>query len=133
MTAAHDRRCAELARYKLGRITADDADGFHRTMCPASMSKLRCPLRTDSMTLAHDRPEVLSPPEHPPTCCTQQTITVGPAVNAEDGPEARLPLAGAPRRATTGAPRPNARTRQSRTRRRPTSPGAGAGSWASRP
>ncbi len=83
MTAAHDRRCAELARYKLGRISADDADGYHRAMCPASMGKLRCPLRPDSMTLAHDRPEILAAPIHPPTCCIQQTITVGPAVNAK--------------------------------------------------
>jgi hypothetical protein len=83
VTAAHDRRCAELARYKLGRISADDADGYHRTMCPASMGKLRCPLRPDSMTLAHDRPEIPSPPKHPPTCCIQQTITVGPAINAK--------------------------------------------------
>jgi hypothetical protein len=35
------------------------------------------------MELPHDHPEVLTPPEHPPTCCTQQTITVPPAVNAK--------------------------------------------------
>jgi hypothetical protein len=35
------------------------------------------------MTLGHDRPEILSAPKHPPTCCVQQTITVGPAVNAK--------------------------------------------------
>jgi hypothetical protein len=29
-TAAHDRKCAELAAYKLGRISSDDADGYHR-------------------------------------------------------------------------------------------------------
>ena len=33
--AAHDKRSAELARYKLGPITADDADDFHRVACPA--------------------------------------------------------------------------------------------------
>ena len=32
--AAHDARTAELARYKLGRITRDDEDGYHRVACP---------------------------------------------------------------------------------------------------
>jgi hypothetical protein len=35
------------------------------------------------MTLAHDRPQVFSPPEHPPTGCSQQTITVPANVNAK--------------------------------------------------
>ena len=43
--AAHDQQTAELARHKLGRLTADDADGYHRVACPAAMGKLRCPLR----------------------------------------------------------------------------------------
>ena len=75
-TAAHDKQTAELARHKLGPITADDADGYHRVICPAVMGKIRCPLRPDSMTLDRSRPEILTPPEHPPACCTQQTITV---------------------------------------------------------
>jgi hypothetical protein len=75
-TAAHDTQTAELARYKLGRLTADDPDGYHRVACPAVMGKIRCPLRPASMTLDRSRPEILSPPEHPQTCCTQQTITV---------------------------------------------------------
>src|SRR5690349_10555825 len=33
--ADHDRQTAELARYKLGRITRDDHDGYHRVACPA--------------------------------------------------------------------------------------------------
>ncbi len=81
--AAHDTTTAEAARYKLGRISADDADGYHRVQCPAAAGKLRCPLRPESMTLALDRPEVLKAPEHPPCCCTQQTITVPPSVNAK--------------------------------------------------
>src|SRR4029077_14706375 len=32
-----ERRTAELARYKLGRLTADDTDGYHRVQCPAAM------------------------------------------------------------------------------------------------
>jgi hypothetical protein len=76
-------RTAELARYKPGRITSDDADGYHRVQCPAAMGKIRCPLRPASMTLDRDRPEILTPPEHPQACCTQQTITVPPEVNAK--------------------------------------------------
>jgi hypothetical protein len=75
-TAAHDARTAELARYKLGRLTRDDADGYHRVACPAAAGKIRCPLRPPSMTLDRDRPETLQPPQHPQACCTQQTITV---------------------------------------------------------
>ena len=74
---------AELARHKLGKITADDADGYHRVMCPAVMGKIRCPLRPASMTLDRDRPEILTPPEHPPACCAQQTITVPPEIAAK--------------------------------------------------
>ncbi len=78
--AAHDQQTAETARHKLGKITSDDADGYHRVMCPAAMGKIRCPLRPASMTLDRNRPEILTPPEHPPACCTQQTITVTPDV-----------------------------------------------------
>ena len=81
-TAAHDHKTAELARYKLGVHAADDADGYRRHACPAAASKIRCPLRPASMKLGRDRPEILSPPEHPPACCTQQTITAGPQVAA---------------------------------------------------
>jgi hypothetical protein len=82
-TAAHDQQTAETARYKLGKITSDDADGYHRVMCPAVMGKLRCPLRPPSMSLTRQRPEILTPPAHPPACCTQQTITVPPGVHAK--------------------------------------------------
>ncbi len=81
--AAHDAKTAETARYKLGRITADDADGYHRAACPAVTGKIRCPLRPASMRLDRDRPEILQPPQHPPACCTQQTLTVPPEVNAK--------------------------------------------------
>jgi hypothetical protein len=81
--AAHDARTAELARYKLGRLTSDDPDGYHRVHCPAATGKIRCPLRPASMRLNRDRPEILTPPEHPPACCTQQTLTVPPEVTAK--------------------------------------------------
>jgi hypothetical protein len=83
LAAAHDQQTAETARYKLGNITADDHDGYHRVMCPAVMGKIRCPLRPASMTLDRTRPEILTPPSHPPACCTQQTITVPPDVAAK--------------------------------------------------
>jgi len=52
-------------------------------MCPAVMGKIRCPHRPESMTLDRGRPEILTPPEHPPACCAQQTITVPPQVAAK--------------------------------------------------
>ena len=82
-TTAHDQQATELARHKLGKLSADDADGYHRVTCPAVMGKIRCPLRPDSMKLSRDRPEILNPPEHPPACCAQQTITVPPQVTAK--------------------------------------------------
>jgi hypothetical protein len=82
-TEAHDRRCEELARYKLSPLTGYDPDGYRRVICPAAQGKLRCPLRPESMTLPHDRPTILTPPEHPPACCQQQTITVPPSINAK--------------------------------------------------
>ncbi len=47
------------------------------------MGKIRCPLRPASMLLDRDRPEILTPPENPPACCTQQTITVPADVAAK--------------------------------------------------
>jgi hypothetical protein len=82
-TAAHDQQTAETARYKLGKITSDDTDGYHRVACPAAMGKIRCPLRPASMRLDRNRPEILTPPGHPPACRTQQTITVPPDVAAK--------------------------------------------------
>jgi hypothetical protein len=81
--AAHDARTGEAARYKLGRLTSDDADGYHRVQCPAVAGKIRCPLRLSSMALDRDRPEILQPPEDPQACCTQQTVTVPPDVAAK--------------------------------------------------
>jgi hypothetical protein len=91
--ADHDRKTSELARYKLGRLTADDEDGYHRVQCPAAMGKVRCPLRPASMLLDRDRPEILQPPEHPPVCCAQQTITVPPDVLAKTAQKHDYPSA----------------------------------------
>ena len=81
--AAHDQQTTELSRYKLGLHAAGNADGRRRVTCPAVTGKIRCPLRPASMTLTRDRPEILTPPQHPPACCTHQTITAGPGVAAK--------------------------------------------------
>jgi len=91
--ADHDRQTAELARYKLGRLTAHDPDGYHRVQCPAAMGKIRCPLRPASMTLDRGRPEILQPPQDPQACCTQQTITVPPQVTAKTAQKHDYPSA----------------------------------------
>ena len=111
--ADHDRKTAELARYKLGRITADDADGYHRVACPAAMGKIRCPLRPASMTPDRDRPQILHPPEHPQACRARQTITVPPEVNAKTAQKHHYPPAARRRCYTrrTGAERGFATTK----------------------
>jgi hypothetical protein len=82
-TDRRDKRSVELSRYKLGTISADDQDGYRRVGCPAALGKVRCPRRGASMTLSHSHPEILEPPAHPPTCCTQKTLTVPPHVMAK--------------------------------------------------
>ena len=57
------------------------------------MDKIRCPLRPASMTLGRDRPEILTPPEHPQACCTQQTITVPADVLAKTAQKHDYPSA----------------------------------------
>ncbi len=91
--AQHDARTAEAARYKLGRLTSDDTDGYHRVACPAAAGKIRCPLQPSSMTLDRDRPEILQPPEHPQACCAQQTITGPPDVLAKTAQKHDYPSA----------------------------------------
>ena len=125
---------AELARHKLGRLTADDADGYHRVTCPAAMGKIRCPLRPASMTLDRSPgPEILTPPQHPPACCTQQTLTIAPGRRGEDPAETRLPLRGPP---PLLCPPHRRRTRllhHQGPRHQHHQPAAGAASWACTP
>ncbi|MBV9001175.1 MAG: hypothetical protein JO304_19110 [Solirubrobacterales bacterium] len=92
-TAAHDQQCSELHHYKLAPLTGYDQDGYRRVACPATQQKLRCPLRPESLTLPHARPTNHHPPEHPPRCCTQQTITVPPAVNTKTAQKHDYPSA----------------------------------------
>jgi hypothetical protein len=92
-TADHDTATSEAARYKLGRITVNDPDGYHRVGCPAAAGKLRCPLRPESMTLSLDHPQILNPPDHPARCCTQQTVTVPAEINAKTAQKHDYPSA----------------------------------------
>ena len=103
---AHDTLCGELARYKLSPITSHDRDGYHRVICPAAQGKIRCPHRPASLTLPHDRPTILEAPEHPPACCSQQTITVPPSVNAKTAQKHDYPSP-AHRNSYTAAPEPS--------------------------
>lgn len=82
--AAHDARAAERARYKLAPLSATDADGYCRVMCPAAAGKLRCALKPASLALSAEHPTVAHPPESgTPRCCAQSSITVPPQVNAK--------------------------------------------------
>jgi hypothetical protein len=90
---AHDQKTEELSRYKLSPLTAVDPDGYHRAICPAAAGKLRCPHRPASMTLSHERPTIASPPEHPPTCCAQQTITIPGSVGSKTAQKHDYPSA----------------------------------------
>ncbi|HLW95171.1 MAG TPA: hypothetical protein VKS25_07330, partial [Solirubrobacteraceae bacterium] len=67
----------------LAPITAADPDGYRRAGCPAAHNKIRCPLQPASLPLPYSRPTIHQPPEHPPVCCTQKTITIPPSVNAK--------------------------------------------------
>ena len=80
-TARHDEACAELARYKFSRLSGPDGDGYERLVCPAAARRVRCPLKSPSMALCYERPSVLLPPECPPVCCRQLSITLPPQVN----------------------------------------------------
>src|SRR5260370_314494 len=96
-TTAHDQQTAELARHKLGPVSADDADGYHRVMCPAVAGKIRCPLRPASMKLDRRRPAILAPPQHPPAWHHPRTTTrpprpPGPPPNPPQRPRGHTPL-----------------------------------------
>jgi len=43
------------------------------------------------MTPDRSRPEILAPPQHPPACCDQQTITIPPEVTARTAQEHDCP------------------------------------------
>ena len=127
--AAHDAKTAELARYKLGRLTRDDEDGYHRVACPAAMGKIRCPLRPPSMTLDRDRPEILQPPSTPRPAAPSRPSPCRPRSPPKPrrNTTTRQKRTAAP---TPAAPAPNADSPPPRTPPPTTSAAAGAASWA---
>ena len=90
----HDAKTAELARYKLGRLTSDDAGGYHRVACPAATGKTRCPLRPASMTLDRDRPEILQPRRAPAGLLHPADDHRPGRGRRQDQAKARLPVGG---------------------------------------
>src|SRR5205807_605645 len=68
-----ERQTAELARHKLGRITRDDADGYHRVACAAAkdpatndISRGWCRLMgLDPADAVHHHPAHRPQPAHP--------------------------------------------------------------------
>jgi hypothetical protein len=127
-----ERETAELARYKLGRLTSDDQDGYHRVQCPAATGKIRCPLRPASMRWTGTGPKSSSPPNIP-----------RPAAHSRRSPSRRT-CSPKPRRNTTtppqpgaaptpAAPAPNAASPPPKTPPPTTSAAAGPASWAWHP
>jgi hypothetical protein len=94
--AAHDQQTAETARYKLGKITSDDTDGYHRVMCPAAMGKIRCPLRPQSMTLDRGRPRDPRPSPAPAGLLHPANHHGAARYLRQDRAKARLPIGRAP-------------------------------------
>ena len=92
--ADHDRRAAELARYKLGRLTADDADGSHRVASPARHGQDPLPPApiVDEAEPGPSRDPAASGTS-PGLFCTQQTITVPADVLAKTSQKHDYPSA----------------------------------------
>jgi hypothetical protein len=128
--AAHDQQTAETARHKLGKITSDDTDGYHRVMCPAVMGKIRCPLRPASLRLDRNRPEILALPSTRRTAAPSRPSRCrpGPAPKPRKSTTTHRPHTASP---TPAAPAPSGPSPPSRTPPPTTSPTAGPGSWAS--
>ena len=109
--SAHDQQSAELTRHKLGPITSDDADGYHRVMCPAAMGKVRCPLRLASMTLdprpagdphpARAPARLLRPADHHRAAQVAAKTRVAVGTALAGGPPHRSQRAGLPHWAPT--------------------------------
>ncbi|HWM95418.1 MAG TPA: hypothetical protein VNO54_00020 [Streptosporangiaceae bacterium] len=126
--AAHDARTAETARYKLGRLTADDADGYHRVQCPAAMGKIRCPSASRPCSWTGTGPRSSPRPRTP-----------RPAAPSRPSPSPRTCWPRPGRNTTTphertaaptpAAPAPNAASPPPRTPPATTSAAAGAASW----
>ena len=129
-TAAHDGRSAELARYKLGAITADDADGFHRVACPAVAGQGALPEASRIDGAVAERPEILADSRRTPDLLHAKDHHRPAERQRQDPTKARLPEPSRIASPMAGAARPSVPTRRSRTPHPTTSPAAGAASWA---
>ena len=92
--AAHDQRTAELSRYKLGRHTADDADGYHRAGLPrrGRQDPLPAPPGLDA---AQPRQARDPHPARAPARLLHPAHYHRPAPGrGQDTPKARLPIPG---------------------------------------
>ena len=126
----HDAKTAEAARYKLGRLTGDDADGYHRASAPPPRARSAARSGRQSMTLDRGRPEILTPPRAPAGLLHPADHHRPARRRRQDPAEARLPLS---RLAALLYPahRRRARLRHRQGPRQPTtSAAAGAASWA---
>ena len=93
-TAVHDQQTAELARYKLGRHTADDTDGYHRAWLPrrGRQDPLPAPPGLDA---AQPGPARDPHPARAPARLLHPAHHHRPAPGrGQDTPETRLPIRG---------------------------------------
>src|SRR5262249_35276617 len=90
--AAHDQQAAELARHKLGRLTSDDADGYHRVTCPQGKAPLPAPPQTDAP--APPPPPDPHPPPAPPRLLPPAPHPRPAPGRSENPAKARLPPRG---------------------------------------
>jgi len=79
------KRIAARAEYRMKRKDGPDTDGYERLCCPASgpHPRLCCPLRPGSELPRDGRTPVLFPPQEPPRCCRQASVTIAPDVGAK--------------------------------------------------
>jgi hypothetical protein len=91
--ARYHSRLLAAARFAGGALVCGGTDPGRRNL---TSPLIRCPLRPASMPPDRDRPQILTPPENPPACCTQQTITVPADVAGQDQAETRLPVKSPP-------------------------------------
>ena len=112
------------------RSPADDADGYHRVMCPAAMGKIRCPLRP-GLDDPGPGPARDPHPARAPAGLLPAADHHRPAGRGRKDPRRSTTT---PRRRTASptpaAPAPSGPSPPPRTPPATTSPAAGPGSWA---
>jgi len=118
LVETHDKMTAELSCYKLGRITSNDADGYHRVSCPAVMAKLPLSASQGLDGALLQQAQIICPPDPAPKCVCKEHPQC-PERQRQDRAEARLPSQ-APRRSyarRTAVERSNSRVKTGHHRR----------------